>query len=176
MMTAVFFIFVITLTSTFAMTIVRMRRRRRTVRIMPMISPQLRAQAASARAAPMDGVDIDARHAWLAAEAAATGVTGVGTLTEEQRAMLRAREEIFLAAQRRIVELQQADEERALAHAVEASLSTSPSGPPQRSQEETVVQQALEVCALPARARSLAVPSCSHSRSPREPSGNCRRR
>lgn len=45
--------------------------------------------------------------------------------------------------QQRIAEMQLADEERALAHAVESSLSSNPSQP-QRTVEERALQQALE--------------------------------
>ena len=136
MVATLFFVVITLATCTLFATLLRVRRHRRQLRSIHPASAHQARRRQSLRAGPMevDEDELDIRggrvSAWLAADAAPPGSEAA-----------RARAE-FIAQQQRIVEMQMADEERALAHAVESSLSNR--SEPDRPPEESALQQALE--------------------------------
>ena len=149
LLAALFFaVLVLAACTTFA-TFVRLRRQRHMMRrIGPIVdmppSPGLRTAGSEAE-------EGESRRARANGELAATAAAAAGD-RNSRMAQAQARAAIELAAQIRIAELQMADEERALTHAIEASLSNRPDEE-QTDGSTTVMQQALEV------RRHLA---CSH--------------
>jgi len=143
-----FLLLIFTATFTLTLAMVRRHRRRRQMRVHPIVLPSVMGL----RVIP----DGDARHPWRTDTG--TGITGAPAGVMDS-AMMRSRAAEIAAQQLRIAEMQLLDEEHALAHAVESSLSGR-SGPAQRSAEERAMQQALEVRRHTARAFSASLTEC----------------
>ena len=140
---ALFFFVMMLMSCAIIATFNRLRARRRMALILPLnqLQPGLQQQqempARGLRtASPETPVGTEVRRAWQ--------LPPDFNLSAAEEAAMAARIEQFLATQQRISEMQQADEERALAHAVESSLS-SQSSAVQLSVEEKAVEKALEV-------------------------------
>lgn len=111
------------------------RQRRQPAQIAPHASPT------SLHAAHVTEADAEAQRAWFATDAA----TETADATSDSRIATARQRAMLLQEQMRMAELQLMDEDRAIAHALEASLGNRQGETAQRPQQECAMQQALEV-------------------------------